>query len=87
LTAIEPANFQFDLKDINYYTKYREWDYIEYTDDGPIWGPDLATKKKLRKGDYKTLNIYILYGFGLFEGMFAPLAVSTTIIINQHLTC
>ncbi|KAH7306138.1 metalloprotease 1 precursor [Rhexocercosporidium sp. MPI-PUGE-AT-0058] len=49
----EPANFAFDLKGTTY-TLYSNWTST---------GPDLATRKKLRKGNRRTLNVYIVLKF------------------------
>lgn len=52
---LNPVNFAFDLKG-TMYTLYLNWTSA---------GPDLATKKKLRRGDRRTLNVYIISTFGV----------------------
>lgn len=75
---VDSAKFHFVLKDIDY-TIYHNWDTTEIIDTGDItFGPDLSIKKKLRKGDYKTLNVYFVYGLGVHNlsgVVFSPSAV------------
>lgn len=76
--CIEPANIRFDVKDIDYHI-YHDWEYVEIDNTGNlIFGPDLATKKKLRKGDYKTLNVFIMHQFGVFQEVISPPGVRKT---------
>lgn len=57
--AYKPYKFQFTLKGLDY-TVNNTWanDSINAAYTGLTW--ETAYKKKLRKGTYRTLNIYLL---------------------------
>jgi hypothetical protein len=55
------------MKDVTY-GLYHNWSTTETNNDFDRTGPDLNTKKRLRRGDYKALNVYVVKEFNVDEG-------------------